>query len=140
VPGGRSFVPTCEPRTRRAQGPSRLAVAQALAPRVRAAQATPCTAPSTARGLRWTGRHRIGLDAREGAPLVENRPRDAAKLIGRRNGKHVVVQSLLRRLDPGFEPIAFPLLGPELNQHDPGCLNKESEYNGSCQARSRLPS
>jgi hypothetical protein len=30
VPGGRSFVPTCEPRTRRAQGPSRLAVAQAL--------------------------------------------------------------------------------------------------------------
>ena len=29
VPGGRSFVPTCGPRTRRAQGPSRLAVAQA---------------------------------------------------------------------------------------------------------------
>src|ERR1700756_5490679 len=29
VPGGRSYVPTCGPRTRRAQGPSRLAVAQA---------------------------------------------------------------------------------------------------------------
>src|ERR1700752_3286254 len=89
-------------------------------------QATPCTAPSTARGLRWTGCYRIGLDAREGAPLVENRPRDAGKLIGQRNGEHIVVQSLLRHLDPGFEPIAFPLLGPELDQHDPGCLNEES--------------
>jgi hypothetical protein len=44
-------------------------------------------APSTARGLPRTGRHRIGLDAREGAPLVENRPRDARKLIGQRNAK-----------------------------------------------------
>ena len=84
------------------------------------------TAPSTARGSRWTGRHRIGLDAREGAPLVENRPRDAGKLIGQRNGEHIVVQSLLRRLDPRFEPIAFPMLWPELDQHDLGCLNEES--------------
>src|SRR6516162_10701354 len=86
VPGGRSFVPTCGPRTRRAQGPSRLAVAQA-SPLASVLPGYALTAPSTARGLRWTGCHRIGLDAREGAPLVENRPRDARKLIGQRNAK-----------------------------------------------------
>src|SRR6516162_6030132 len=69
VPGGRSFVPTCGPRTRRAQGPSRLAVAQA-SPLASVLPGYALTAPSTARGLRWTGCHRIGLDAREGAPLV----------------------------------------------------------------------
>jgi hypothetical protein len=78
------------------------------------------TAPSTARTSRWAGRHCIGLVAREGAPLVENRPRDAGELVGERNGEHVVVESLLRRFNPSFEPIAFPVLGPELDQHDPG--------------------
>ena len=117
--------PDLRPRTRRAQGPSRLAVAQA-SPLASMLPGHALTAPSTARGLSWTGRHRIGLDAREGAPLVENRPRDAGKLIGQRNGEHIVVQSLLRRLDPGFEPIAFPLLWPELDQHDPGCLNEQA--------------
>jgi hypothetical protein len=110
---------------RRAQGRSGLAVAQAL-PLASMLPGHALTGASTARGLRWTGRHRIGLDAREGAALVKNRPRDASKLIGQRNGKHVVVQSLLRRLDPRFEPIALPLLGPELDQHDPGRLNEES--------------
>jgi hypothetical protein len=38
----------------------------------------------------------------------------------------VVVQSPLRRLDPRFDPIALPMLGPELDQHDPGCLNEQS--------------
>jgi hypothetical protein len=47
-----------------------------------------------AQGSRWTGRHRIGFDAREGAPLVEYRPRDAGELVGECNGEHVVVQSL----------------------------------------------
>src|SRR4029077_2820835 len=125
VPGGRSFVPTCEPRTRRAQGPSRQAVALAL-PLAPMLPGHALPAPSTARGLRRTGRHRISSDAGEGAPLVENRPRDAGKFVGQRNGEHIVVQSLLRRLDPGFEPIAFPLRGPELDQHDPGGLNEES--------------
>jgi hypothetical protein len=49
------------------------------------------------------GRHRIGLVAPEGAPLVENRPRDASELVGERNGEHIVVESLLRRLNPRFE-------------------------------------
>ena len=112
-------------QTRRAQGPSRVAVALAL-PIASVLPGHALTDPSTARGSRWTGCHRIGLDAREGASLVKNRPRNARKLVGQRNGKHVVVQSLPRRLDPGFEPIAFPLLGPELDQHDPGRLNEES--------------
>ena len=111
-------------QTRRAQGRSRLAVGRSL----RLAAMLPghaLAAPSTARGSHRTGCHRIGLDAREGAPLVENRPSNASKLIGQRNGKHVVVQSLLRRFNPGFEPIAFPLLWPELDQHDPGGLNEQ---------------
>ena len=66
------------------------------------------------------------LDARKGALLVENRPGDAGELVGQRNGEHVVVQSLLRRLDPRFEPLAFPMLRPDLDQHDPGCLNEEN--------------
>src|SRR5262249_48935942 len=71
-------------------------------------------------GSRGSGRHCIGLDAREGAPLVENRPGDAGELVGQRNGEHVVVQPLFRRLDPRLEPIALPMLWPELDQHDPG--------------------
>jgi len=63
------------------RGPSRLAVAQAQ-PLASMLPGHALMAPSTARGLRWAGRHRIGLDAREGAPLVENCPRDAGKLIG----------------------------------------------------------
>src|SRR5215475_8013397 len=110
-------------QTRRAQGRSRLAVAQAL-PLASMLPGHALTAPSTARGLRCTGRHRIGLVAREGASLVENRPGDSGELVGQRNSEHVVVQSLLRRLDPRLEPIAFPLLG-ELDQHDPGRLNEQ---------------
>jgi len=67
-------------QTRRAQGPSRLAVALVLPP----ASLLPghaLTGASTARGSRWTGRHRIGLDALEGAPLVENH-NDTACLPG----------------------------------------------------------
>src|SRR5579872_3321016 len=51
VPGGRSFVPTCEPRTRRAQVRSRLAVAQA-SPLASMLPGHALTAPSTAQGLR----------------------------------------------------------------------------------------
>jgi hypothetical protein len=76
--------------SRRAQGRSRLAVAQAL-PLASMPPGHALTAPSTARGLGWTGCHRICRVARKGAPLVENRPRDASKLIGQRNSEHVVV-------------------------------------------------
>ena len=71
------------------------------------------------------GRHRIALIAREGAPFVENRPGDAGELVGQRNGEHVVVQSLFCRFDPRPEAIAFPMLRPELDQHDPGRLNEQ---------------
>jgi hypothetical protein len=110
VPGGRSFVSACACRRAARKGPSRLAVALAL-PRASMLPGRALTAPSTARRSRWSGRRRIGgLDARKGAPLVENRPGDAGELVGQRNGEHVVVQSLLRCLDPRLEPIAFPML------------------------------
>src|SRR5215471_8121198 len=123
VPGGRSFVPTCACKRAARKGPSRLAVGRAL-PLASVLPGHALTAPSTARGSRWRGRS-IGLVAPEGAPLVENRPRDAGELVGQRNGEHVVVESLLRRLDPRFEPIAFPMLWPELDQQDPGRLNEQ---------------
>ena len=49
------------------------------------------TGPSTASGSRGSGRHCIGLDAREGAPLVKNSPGDAGELVGERDRQHVVV-------------------------------------------------
>jgi hypothetical protein len=64
------------------------------------------------------------LDAREGAPLVENHARDAGELVGQRNAEHIVVQSLLRCLDPGLEPVPFPMLGPELDQNDPAVCRR----------------
>src|SRR5215831_12736497 len=68
---------------RRAQGPSRLAVALAL-PLAPAWPGHALTVPSTARGLSGLGRG-IGLDALEGAPLVKNRPGDAGELVGERD-------------------------------------------------------
>src|SRR5215475_8160636 len=125
VPGGRSFVPTCACRRAARKGPSRLAVGQAL-PLASMLPGHVLTAPSTVRGSRWRGCHRIGLVAPEGAPLVENRPRDAGELVGQRNGEHIVVESLLRRLDPRFESIMLPLLWTELDQNDPGRLNEQN--------------
>jgi hypothetical protein len=109
VPGGRSFVPACACKRIARKGPSRLAVALAL-PLAPALPDHALTGPSTARGSSRSGRHRISLDALEGAPLVENRPRDAGELVGKRNRQHVVVQSFLGGLNPGFEAVALPLL------------------------------
>jgi hypothetical protein len=98
---------------RRAQGPSRLAVALSFA----AARALPghaLTGPSTARRSSRSGRHRMGLHALEGTPFVENRPGDAGKLVGERDRQHVVMQALPGRLNPGLEAIAVPMLGPDL--------------------------
>ena len=65
----------------------------------------------------------MALHALEGAPFVENRPGDTGELIGERNRQHVMVQPLVCCLDPGFEPVALPILWPNPGQHDPGCLN-----------------
>jgi hypothetical protein len=108
VPGGRSFVPACACRRAARKGPSRLAVALGLASRS-SVPGHALTGPSTALGSSRSGRHRISLDALEGAPLVENRPGDAGELVGKRNRQHVVVQSFLGGLNPRFEAIALPL-------------------------------
>src|SRR5690242_20331457 len=74
------------------------------------------TGPSTARWSSWSGRHLIRLDALEGAPLVENCPGDASEFVRERNRQHAVVQPLSCGLDPRFEPIAVPMLRPDLDQ------------------------
>src|SRR6516225_11077338 len=95
-------VPSSRPagaQARRAQGPSRLAVAMTL----RLAPMFPghaLTGLSTVRRSSSSGRSRIGLDALEGASLVENRPGDTGQLVGERNRQDVAVQSLFGRLDP----------------------------------------
>jgi hypothetical protein len=109
VPGGRSFVPACACRRAARKGTSRLAVALAL-PLAPALPGHALTGPSTARGSSRSGRSRISLDALEGASLVENRPGDSGKLVGKRNRQHVVVQSFLGGLNPRLESIALPLL------------------------------
>ena len=86
-------VPLSRPvgaQARRAQGPSRLAVAMAL----RLAPVFPghaLTGLSTARGSSRSGRCCIGLDVLEGTPLMENRPGDAGEFVGERDRQYVVV-------------------------------------------------
>src|SRR5947209_14600553 len=95
-------VPSSRPagvQARRAQGPSRLAVAMML----RVAPVFPghaLTGLSAARGSSRSGRCCIGLDVLEGMPVMENRPGDAGEFVGERNRQHIAVQALLRRLDP----------------------------------------
>src|SRR6476659_4241438 len=39
--------------------------------------------------------------------------------------QHIVVQTFFGSLDPGLEPIAVPMLWPEPDQYDPGCLHEQ---------------
>src|SRR5271165_573559 len=108
-------VPLSRPagaEVRRAQGPSRLAVAITL-PLAPMFPGHALTAPSTARGSSRSGR--IGLDALESAPLVKNCPGDAGELVGERDRQHIAVQALLRRFDPRLEPVALPSLWLDLD-------------------------
>ena len=57
--------------------------------------------------------------------MSKNAPSDAGELVSERDGKDVAVQSLLRCFDPGLEPIALPMLWPDLDQHDPGRLDEQ---------------
>src|SRR5262249_5761601 len=77
----------------------------------------------TARGSSRPGR--IGLDALEGASLIENCPGDTGEFVGERDRQHVAVQTLFCRFDPGIEAIALPPLWPNLDQYDPGGLNEQ---------------
>src|SRR5580700_6258147 len=106
------------------KGPSRLAVAFAL-PLAPASPGHALTGPSTARHSSSSGRHLVCPDALEFALLVENRPGDAGKLVGERDRQHIVVQTFFGSLDPGLEPIAVPMLWPDPDQYDPGCLHEQ---------------
>src|SRR5437899_7111968 len=109
----------------RARGRQRLAVALVL-PLAPLLPGHALTGPSAARWSSWSGRHLIRLDALEGAPLVENCPGNAGELVRERNRQHIVVEALPCGLDPRLEPIAVPILRPDLDQHDPGGLNEET--------------
>jgi hypothetical protein len=77
---GRSFVPACRRRSRRAQGRSRPAVALGL----RRAPALPgcaLTAPSTARGSSGSDACIVSPRQLEGASLSQHRPGDAASFL-----------------------------------------------------------
>src|SRR5262245_51076108 len=109
----------------RARGRQRLAVALVL-PLAPLLPGHALTGPSTARWSSWSGRHLIRLNALEGAPLVKNCPGDAGEPVRERNRQDVVVQPLSCGLDPRLEPIAVPMLRPDLDQHDPGGLNEQT--------------
>src|SRR5262245_21467753 len=57
--------------------------------------------------------------------MSQDAPSNAGELVGERDGEDVVMQSLLRCFDPRLEPIARPMLWPDLDQHDPGCLDEQ---------------
>src|SRR5262249_54835581 len=58
------------------------------------------------------------------APAIgENAPGDARQLVGKRDRQHIAVEPPSGSLDPGFEPVALPVLRPD--QYDPGGLNEQ---------------
>src|SRR6516225_2478028 len=57
--------------------------------------------------------------------MSQDAPSNAGELVGERDGEDVVMQSLLRCFDPRLEPIARPMLWPDLDQHDPGRLDEQ---------------
>src|SRR5258708_31447469 len=59
----------------------------------------------------------------EAAAMGENAPGDARQLVGECDRQHIAVQPLLGCLDPGFEPVALPVLRSD--QYDPGRLNEQ---------------
>jgi hypothetical protein len=67
----------------------------------------------------------LNLAGLEGSAMSQDAPSNAGELIGERDGKDVVMQSLLRRLDPRLKPIALPMLWPHLHQHHPGRLDEQ---------------
>src|SRR5215470_13656488 len=96
--------------------PSRLILSQTSAGKVSiTSSSAPCFALFLCSCLRSSrpGRRLSRPDTLEEAPLVEHRPGDAGELVGKRNRQHVMVQSF-RRLDPRLEPVALPVLWPEL--------------------------
>src|SRR4029077_18432918 len=77
-----------------------------------------CAERSSRQGGRRSNRARL-----EGAAMGENAPCDARQLVGKRDRQHIAVQPPLGRLDPGFEPVALPVLRSD--QYDPGGLNEQ---------------
>src|SRR5262249_15492202 len=67
----------------------------------------------------------LNLAGLEGSAMSQDAPSNAGELIGERDGKDVVMQSLLCRFDPRLKAIAFPMVRPHLDQHLPGRLDDQ---------------
>src|SRR5215470_4787227 len=80
-------------------------------------------APSCAERSSRLGGRLSNLARLEVAAMGENAPCDACQLVGKRDRQHVAVQPPLGRFDPGFEPVALPVLRSD--QDDPGGLNEQ---------------
>src|SRR5215471_13081983 len=57
------------------------------------------------------------------APRMQNAPGDAGELVGKRDGKLVIVQPAGRSLDPVLEAVKLPVFRPE--QHDASGLHEQ---------------
>ncbi len=60
----------------------------------------------------------------EASTTSQHAPGDPREFVGKRDRKHVMVQSLLGGFDPGLEPVALPFVRAHLHKHDPGCLHE----------------
>src|SRR5215469_4025665 len=80
-------------------------------------------APSCADRSSRRGGRLGNLGCLEAAAMGENGPCDARQLVGKRDRQHIAVQPPLGRLDPGFEPVALPVLRPD--QDHPGGLSEQ---------------
>src|SRR4029077_10085279 len=67
---------------------------------------------------------RLKLVRLEASTTSEHAPSDTRELVGKRDRKHVMVQSLLGGFDPRLEPVAFPSVRAHLHKRDPGCLHE----------------
>src|SRR5262245_41442504 len=74
----------------------------------------------------------LNLAGLEGSAMSQDAPSNAGELIGERDGKDVVMQSLLCRFDPRLKPIALPMLWPHLDQHHPGRLDEQGCADSDC--------
>ena len=102
--------------------PSRLILSQTSAGNpVTSAWAPSCAERSSRLDSRLSNLARL-----EVAAMGENAPGDARQLVGECDRQHIAVQPPLGRFDPGFEPVALPVLRSD--QYDPGRLNEQDPH------------
>src|SRR5881227_1070284 len=121
---GRSFVPACRTLIASRAGAVKTGRRALGLRRAPALPGRALTAPSTARGSSRSDACIVSPRQLEGTSFSQHRPGDAGKLVGERDRQHVVVQPPLGGVNPGFEPVMFPVLYSD--QHNPCRLHKQN--------------